>query len=222
MKNKNILNSGFNYSEYRKNLIPLTPVQKEILIGLMLGDLNLQKTSKNYRIRFEQGLKHKDYIYHLYSIFKEYIINEPYKIVRKNKITNNLTTTFRLQSISHWEFKFLAELFLNPKKIVPKNLIRDHLTPRGFTYWFMDDGGKLDYSKNQGKGIVLNTQSFTEEEVLQMTIELNNKFNFKTWVGKNKSKYVIKISGSNFDQILKMMDPYILSSMRYKLPTPRK
>jgi hypothetical protein len=32
------------------------------------------------------------------------------------------------------------------KKCVPEGLIRDHLTPRGLAYWFMDDGGKTDYT----------------------------------------------------------------------------
>jgi len=40
----------------------------------------------------------------------------------------------------------------------------------------MDDGGKLDYSKNEGKGIVLNTQQFSVENVNQMSLELNEKF----------------------------------------------
>jgi hypothetical protein len=50
------------------------------------------------------------------------------------------------------------------KKLVKDGLIRDHLTTRGLAYWFIDDGGKLDYSSNKGKGIVFNTHSFTEAE----------------------------------------------------------
>lgn len=53
----------------------------------------------------------------------------------------------------------------------------------------MDDGGKLDYTKNEGKGIVFNTQSFTQEEVNNMCKELKEKFNLHTWVGKNKNRH---------------------------------
>lgn len=63
----------------------------------------------------------------------------------------------------------------------------------GLAYWFMDDGGKLDYTENKGKGIVLNTQGFKENEVEKACQELKEKFNLKTWVGKNKNKPVIKI-----------------------------
>lgn len=38
----------------------------------------------------------------------------------------------------------------------------------------MDDGGKLNFNKNsKTKSIVLNTHSFTENEVLNMFKELN-------------------------------------------------
>lgn len=41
----------------------------------------------------------------------------------------------------------------------------------------MDDGGKLDYNKgSKNKSIVLNTQSFLDQEVQMMATELNQKF----------------------------------------------
>ena len=63
----------------------------------------------------------------------------------------------------------MAELFLldkGGKKGISENLVLDHLTPRGLAYWFMDDGGKLDYNKNsKNRSVVLNTHSFTDLEV---------------------------------------------------------
>jgi hypothetical protein len=52
----------------------------------------------------------------------------------------------------------------------------------------MDDGGKLDYSSNKGKGIVFNTHSFSKEEIQQMCIELQEKFSFDCKIKKNKNK----------------------------------
>jgi hypothetical protein len=47
---------------------------KEILIGLVLGDLNVQKqkNGKNVRLRFGQGAVNKEYLFHLYELFKSY------------------------------------------------------------------------------------------------------------------------------------------------------
>lgn len=190
----------------------------------MLGDLFLQKVSKNgYRIRFEQGEVHKDYINHLYIIFKDYFLKGPERIERINKAGNKVIT-YRLQSVTHSEFYFLADLFINSqnKKTISKNLIKDHLTARSLTYWFMDDGGKLDYSKNSGKGIVFNTQQFSVLEVTLISEELNQKFSLNSWVGTNKSKPIIKISGKEFEKMVELMKPYLIPSMWYKLPSPRK
>ncbi len=42
------------------------------------------------------------------------------------------------------------------------------MSPVSLAHWFMDDGGKLDYSPNQGKGVVLHTQGFNQEEVVRL------------------------------------------------------
>jgi hypothetical protein len=80
----------------------------------------------------------------------------------------------------------------------------------------------LDYTENKGKGIVLNTQGFKENEVEKACQELKEKFNLKTWVGKNKNKPVIKISGQDYEKFLEISDEYIIDAMKYKLPTPRE
>ena len=98
--------------------------------------------------------------------------------------------TWGFQTLSHKAFNPLAELFLiNKKKSISTFLIKNHLTDRGLAYWWMDDGGKLDYNKNSpNKKIVLNTQSFTEIEVEIMSQELSEKFNLSCEVRSNKGK----------------------------------
>jgi len=84
-----------------------------------------------------------------------------------------------------------------------------------------DDGEKLDYSSNKGKGIVLNTHSFTEAEVRQMCTELEAKFGLVCWLKPNKGKPTIAISGSSYEPFLDSISPFIFSSMRAKLPSSR-
>lgn len=98
-------------------------------------------------------------------------------------------------------------------------MIKDHLSERGLAYWFMDDGGKLDYNKNsKNHGLVLNTQSFSKEEVEMMSKELNVKFNLSTNLRLNKNKYVIVINSTSFQRFLDLTYQFIIPSMRYKLP----
>ena len=98
-------------------------------------------------------------------------------------------------------------------------MIKDHLSKRGLAYWFMDNGGKLDYNKNsKNQGLVLNTQSFSKEEVEMMSKELNVKFNLSTSLRLNKNKYVIVINSTSFQRFLDLTYQFIIPSMRYKLP----
>jgi len=51
----------------------LTKTQKQILFGVILGDVHLetQNKGKTYRVKFAQSEKHKEYLFHLYEIFKD-------------------------------------------------------------------------------------------------------------------------------------------------------
>lgn len=207
--------------EYKMTLKNLTTIQWETSIGLMLGDVSLQTQNKGrtYRMKFEWGDKNKDYLEHVHSLFNEWILSPPHKKSRIN-INNNTVINWGFQTISHSAFIPLANLFLlNKRKGVQKNLITDFLTERGLAYWFMDDGGKLDYNKNsKNKGLVLNTHSFSKEEVDMMSIELNNKFDLNTSVRLNKNKNIIVINSDSYKKFIDLTYLYIIPSMRYKLP----
>jgi hypothetical protein len=83
----------------------------------------------------------------------------------------------------------------------------------------MDDGGKLDYNKNsKNLSLVLNTHSFSEEEVKEMAIELSAKFNLNTDIKLNKNKFIIIIKSESFHNFINITYKYIIPSMRYKLP----
>lgn len=71
----------------------LTDFQKEVIFGSMLGDLSAEKSqlTGNTRLRFYMSIVNKDYILHLYSIFKSYVKTPPKEINRnKNKLTGGL------------------------------------------------------------------------------------------------------------------------------------
>jgi len=83
----------------------------------------------------------------------------------------------------------------------------------------MDDGGKLDYNKNSKNfSVVLNTQSFTKEEVETMAVELSNKFNLSS-TRTNKDKQIIIIDHSSYNKFLNLIKPYLIPEMEYKLPS---
>jgi hypothetical protein len=177
--------------EYKNSLIKLSNIQKEAAIGLLLGDASLQSQNegKTYRIKFEWGDKNKSYALHVFTLFDQWVLSQPHK---KSRISpkGRIVINWGFQTISHEAFNFLAHLFLKQKhKGISDNLILDHLTPRGLAYWYMDDGGKLDYNKNtKNKSVVLNTHSFTTCACAAMSEQLSSKFNLICEVRSNKDK----------------------------------
>ena len=209
------------FKEYRDSLTSLSIIQWEASIGLILGDASLQTQNggKTYRLKFEWGNKQKFYVDHVYDLFDEWVISKPHKKTRISPKGNEIIN-WGFQTISHKAFNPLAELFiLDKKKSVPDLLVKNHLTPRGLAYWFCDDGGRLDYNKNsKNQSIVLNTQSFTDREVINMSQELIDKFSLNCEVRSNKGKKVIVIKSDSYPDFLKLVDPYIIPQMKYKLP----
>jgi len=207
--------------EYKESLYKFSEFQSEALIGLLLGDASLQTQNKGktYRIKFEWGNNSKAYVDHVYALFNEWILSEPHKKIRISP-KGNTVINWGFQTISHQVFNPLADLFIiDNKKSIKKSLIKDYLTDIGLTYWFMDDGGKLDYNKNsKNKSIVLNTQSFTDLEVFNMAKELSEKFKFNTEVRSNKGKKIIVIKSESYSLFRNKIDTHIIPEMVRKLP----
>ena len=67
---------------YRKSVkfnLDLSSDLEDIIIGLMLGDLFAEKknSNSNTRLQFKQSNENKEYIDHLYEVFKEYCGSKP-------------------------------------------------------------------------------------------------------------------------------------------------
>lgn len=208
------------FKTYKENLGPLTLIQKETLIGLLLGDASLQTLNKGktFRIKFEWGSASIDYLNHVYKTFDSYCISPPH---RKERVSpkGNTVINYGFQTISHNNLVFLSDIFIyRPQKSLNLTLIEKLLSCRSLAYWFMDDGGKLDYSPlTKNKGLVLNTQSFSKIETEGLALLLTNKFKFKTEIRSNKGKWVIVIHHDSYPLFYSCINPYMHESMKYKL-----
>ena len=63
---KNYMKNDYSYK--------LSPLQRQVLVGTLLGDAHLRANSKKtkYQYRVLQLGYHKEYVFHLYEIFKNY------------------------------------------------------------------------------------------------------------------------------------------------------
>ncbi len=224
---KDLINCGPNSNilrAYKAQFTSLTQLQKDILIGILLGDgyIYSRNNNKTYGIKFEWGYKSKDYIFHIYDIFNDYILSPPKLYTRINK-NGNEVKTWRMETYSDKIFNELGDLFIiDKRKTITNNLIKNNLTNIGLTYWYMDDGGRAYYKNKRSLtdfACILNTQGFTVDEVNILINELNIKFNLNTTLNFNKNLPIIYISNKDYIKLYNIINPYILDIFRYKLPS---
>jgi len=188
---------------------------KQILVGLILGDLNVQKQTKNSNVRlcFKQGLVHKEYLMHLYELFKTYSPALP-KTTNPvaDKRTGNTYIGMWFNTYSLPCFNIFYDMFyLDGKKIIPLN-IGDMFTPLSLAYLVADDGGFCKSTKR----IRLSTNSFTLEEVNLLVAILNNRWNLNCAVYNNNG-HVISIPAKSLPVVQTLLSPVMPSVMLHKI-----
>lgn len=224
VKKQEIGKSRTLLKRYKQQLTSLSTIERQVAVGIMLGDASLQTQDggKSYRLKLLQGDKNKDYLFHLSAVFSRWILSPPSPQNRHSKTTGRELRAWRSQTISHKAFNTLAKIFLDERgrKRISPNLVKRSLTDRGLAYWLMDDGGKSNYNKDHPKlkGVTINTQGFSKAEVEHLVAQLVSVFNLDCWVGRNKGKWTIVISGKSFPVLAKRIAPYIHHLMVYKFP----
>lgn len=190
-----------NCSFFLQSSVLLTCLQKDVIVGTLLGDSSLErdKPTHNPRIRFDQSYpQHKSYLESLYVIFANLCGTPPRVHTRKpDKRTGKIYQTIaffffnkKKDSLRHSSLNYYYDLFYiynsdgKRRKIVPTN-IAELLTPCALAYWIMDDGGINTYNAT-----ILNTDSFTLEEVELLQKALEQKFGLRTRKSqKRKGQY---------------------------------
>ena len=200
--------------EYKKSLA-LSKRQKEILIGLLLGDGHLEKlyTPRVGRIKVEQSYKHKDYVDWLYKEFRNWVRSKP-KAKRK-KVWNKIYWNYGFLTYGHRLLgEFRERFYEGKKKIVPNDLEKD-ITPLGLAVWFMDDGS---IKSKRHKGFFLNVQDFKKSDVRKLQKMLKNKFSIPSSTRKDEKGEQMYLGGESGEKFIGIIKSYMIPSMEYKIP----
>jgi hypothetical protein len=206
--------------EAQKALLNFTPQQREIVVGVLLGDacLESQNKGRTYRLKIEQSADHEAYVRHLRLVFDDWVLSGPRRCNKLSRL-GTPTVSWAFNTVSHGAFRFYAQQFYSlGRKQVPK-LIHRWLTPRGLAYWFMDDGSM---KSGQSKAVIFNTQGFERPGVERLIGVLTSHFQLAAKLRRQSDGYQIFVSGSSFDRFRELIDPFLIPEMRYKLPQPRR
>jgi len=202
-----------NMKAYKAGL-KFTPIQREIIVGKLLGDAHLciRKTGLQYNLMIEHSFNQKAYVDWLYNYFKDWVITPPKE--KFQMVKGKVYKKYRFDTFTHVAFRFYAQQFYqNGKKVVPK-LINHWLTPLGLAVWFMDDGS---IKSKHHRALILNTQCYKDADLKRLQDVLLYKFGIKTNLRKQKEGKQIYILSETVEKFVKIIRPFILPEMEYKL-----
>lgn len=196
----------------RNNKRIITPIMKQLIIGSVLGDAHIaySKTIDAY-YRAEQGSKQKDYLFWKYEILKYLCASSPRKSVREY-------TSWYFNTRTHKYFTKIHKLFYSSlgEKKVPNNFSK-FLTPIVSAVWYMDDG---TCSTNH---LELCVQGYSILDILIIRKAFKNNFNINLGITRRHDKRLegaclsFTICGENMIKFIRLIKPYIIPSMLYKI-----
>lgn len=179
---------------------PLTSLEKEVIIGCLLGDGTLSKSGKHFRLRIEHAEKHKEYVEWKFNLLKRICISKIQYVPTH--------FSFRFGTIGHPEITLLRHRwYLSSKQIVNDFA----LTSLMLAIWFMDDGTK------HRDTVDISVHNFSAESIVNLRKQIL-QFGIETTVNsdtKGNRLYILKKSYPNFKRLV---SPYIVKCMEYKLP----
>lgn len=189
----------------------LSQLQEQMILGSLLGDMNIGKPRKHHptcRLALVHSTKQKELFMEKVKILGEFMGDYQEYNYLDNR-TNNIYSTIRGNSKSHKIFNDIYNiLYINGVKTITQEYLDKINHPIALAYWFMDDGC------NQG---ILATNGFSESEVDLLQVWLKEKWNIITTKQKNKKYFVLKITKDSRIEFDRLIFPYIIPSMQYKL-----
>ncbi|MCZ2224538.1 MAG: hypothetical protein LC122_13015 [Chitinophagales bacterium] len=192
--------------------VPLTKNQKEFIVGSMLGDGHIDhKSKKSNRLVFCHSEKQLDYLLWKKNIMKEYV-----NTVTRYEQKERNSICWKWSSIYLNDLKQFHTMFYDNNKKIIKDEIINYLTPFAMAVWFMDDGWI-----NHGINMRISSESFTKEENEKLVnmIKINFDINAKVleYTKNNKKYYYISFNKRNSILLSKLINEYVIDSMKYKL-----
>jgi hypothetical protein len=153
--------------------IELTELQREALIGSMLGDghLAICKKAINAHLMIFRATKDKEYLEYEASIFQNYL-KYPYMACIKYAESKDGYSFATTNNPAFTEFQSL--FYKDKKKIIPPNL---ELSAISIAHWIADDGSVL-FNKLPYRFVVeFSTHGFSEQEVNFLADLLKKRYN---------------------------------------------
>ena len=181
----------------------LNSAQKSLIVGTILGDGHVLKTTMGYCLRIKHSIKQKELVDWKHTLLEN--ISTPPKIYQNS---------YYFRTVSHPELPYYRNLFYRGKrKRIPRQLLR-MINPLALAVWIMDDGtNELGHTR----ALRINSHCFNLSEHKKLQSILRAKFGFISTINRDKDMYRLRIAKSSMSKLRKVVTPYIVPSMLYKI-----
>ena len=182
---------------------PLHSLQRELIVGSLLGDAYLMPTTSGFCFRVNHGLHQRDYVDWKFKLLAEFVRTPP----------RESGSCYYFRTVTHPEFSEYREFFYSDgRKIVPMDLLHTQFTEFSLAVWLMDDGAV------DRRQLRLNTQSFSFSENEALSSLLRAKFGIEARLNRDKDRYRLRINDASISRLKHLVGPILIPSMLYKLP----
>jgi len=181
----------------------LNSLQKELIVGSLIGDAYLMATTAGYCFRVNHGMQQRDYVDWKFNLLADLVRTPPRESGK----------CYYFRTVTHPEFSDYRELFYSSnRKIVPPKLLQEQFTEFSLAVWLMDDGAV------DRRQLRLNTQSFSLAENEALLSFLRAKFGIEARLNRDKDRYRLRINNASIERFKELVGPHLIPSMLYKLP----
>ena len=204
------LSPGTEVLLYRSEYI-LSPVQRSILLGKMLGDGSLSYNEHSASLEFGHKTEHQAYVE--WTMQGLSTLGAP---GRDYQTSGFGTPMVRARTIQRAEvFDYLKDFVDGDKKRVPSWIV-DEITPLSLAFWYMDDGS-LAHHENQEDRACFAVCNFSKGDC-DVLIQALKKFNIEAIYYETGSYPRLRINAESAEMLFLLIAPYIPPIMQYKLP----
>lgn len=202
-----------------KEALILNTHQKDVIIGSLLGDgtMRIGKGAINANFKVEHGLHQKEYVMWKHNILEPFVFTKPKISYRKQENGERYKKSWWFRTIRHpilteiYRQFYTGENYRTGRKMIPQSIAND-LSPVALAIWIMDDGS---YSRQR---IDISTYSFKLEDILLLQKRIGDVYNvsFNFYRDRNKG-YRMYCNQKNTKNLIKIIRPHIIPSMKYKI-----
>jgi len=165
--------------------ISLSSLQRELIVGSLLGDAYLMPTTSGFCFRVNHGKQQREYVDWKFRMLAELVRTPPRESGK----------CYYFRTVTHPEFSRYREYFYSGRrKIVPIELLQEQFTEFSLAVWLMDDGAV------DRRQVRLNTQSFSliENEVLLSF--LRAKFGIEARLNRDKDRCRLRVNDASIQR----------------------